>query len=56
MSERLLCLVVVLDFLEVRITVLSSVIRMRARPPDDGRGRGQRMRLRCGFVIMDGNV
>lgn len=40
MRERLLCLVVVSDFLEVWITVVSPVMRVRARPPE-GRSRNR---------------
>jgi len=38
MGERLSGLVVVSEFQEVRITVLSSVIRRQSRPPRDGGG------------------
>jgi hypothetical protein len=56
MRERLLCLVVVSDFLEVRITVVPSVKRVQVWPPEGGREAGQRMRSRCRYVIMAGNV
>jgi hypothetical protein len=51
MSERLSGLVVVSEFQEVRITILSSVIRSRSRPSRDGSGRASAYEVEvCGRV------